>query len=143
MTIVITIKKIDINSIIVNMIQQSVDNKNGKAINLKKEKVKELFRSLYLNLAQVALKRKRYFKAIEYASSVETNHVCFHHHHHFKALYRRSIAHLNRGDVGAFKTDLKALIQSINNNNDDDLSFFNHTYQYFCHYHIYIYMDSK
>lgn len=103
-----------------NSILDMIQKKNGgNHVNVEsfneeeKEIVKILFVSLYLNLAQIGLKKKQYTKTVEYASQVIIQWDSF----NTKALYRRAIAHLNRGDVDASKKDLQSL-QKIENNMD-------------------------
>jgi regulator of sirC expression with transglutaminase-like and TPR domain len=82
-------------------------NKRMEPLNQEeKEKVQDLLQSLYLNLAQVALKKKQYSKTVDYAS-----HVIRLNPSHPKALYRRSLAHLNRGDVDSSRRDFQDLLK--------------------------------
>lgn len=79
-----------------------------------KERIQNLLESLHLNLAQTAFKRKQYSKAIEHAS-----HVLHHNPSHSKALYRRSVAYLNHGDIGASRKDFQTLLNHSSHDDQD------------------------
>ena len=103
------------NNPIFDMVQK---NKRMEPLNEnEKELVKDLLLSLYLNLTQVALKRKQYSKAIEYASHV----IIYIDPFHPKALYRRSLAYLNRGDIDASINDLQTLSNHCPDNSDKEI----------------------
>ena len=103
------------NNSILNMVVQKNKIKDRLLNQEQKEQILELFQSLYLNLSQVALKRKQYAKAIEYSS-----HVIHLNPFHPKALYRRSVAYLNRGNIEASKKDFQILFNHYPNLEFDD-----------------------